>query len=207
MFIFSDDYYFLALVHNFCKLFSLTNLATFTLNKMPANLPWPFVKTLPLFNSICLIKPLLLCINTFTCLKINQYSSGLFVSYSLKNPIVRKFVVPNVKMAQRKIRNCVSVWCLSVTKFHTKMGWWWTLVTDLLLYGVYLTEGFSSREVQKMIEEMEKNEPQWKNLPIAARNRILIKKWKDQAQVSRNVIQGAVPWNLFLTPLDREHQS
>jgi hypothetical protein len=53
---------------------------------------------------------------------------------------------------------------------------------------VNLTEGFSFREVQKMIEEMEKNEPQWKNLPIAARNRILIKKWKDQAQVGRNVI-------------------
>ncbi len=62
-----------------------------------------------------------------------------------------------------------------------------TFLKDLL-YGVNLTEGFFSREVQKMIEEMEKNEPQWKNLPIAARNRILIKKWKDQAQVGRNVI-------------------
>jgi hypothetical protein len=39
------------------------------------------------------------------------------------------------------------------------------------------------REVQKMIEEMEKTESQWKNLPTAPRNRILIKKWKDQAQV------------------------
>ncbi len=131
MFLLTDDYYFLALVHNFCKLFSLTNLATFTLKKMPANLPWPFVKTLALFNSIYLIKPLLLCINTFTCLKINKYSTGLFVSYSLKNPIAWKFIVPNVKMAQPKIRNCVSVWCLSVSKFHTKMGWWWTLLTDL----------------------------------------------------------------------------
>jgi len=32
------------------------------------------------------------CINTFACLKINQYSTGLFVSYSRKNPIVRKIV-------------------------------------------------------------------------------------------------------------------
>ena len=35
-----------------------------------------------------------------------------------------------------------------------------------------------------MIDEMMKSEPQWKNLPSAARNRILLKKWKDQAQVS-----------------------
>ena len=38
-----------------------------------------------------------------------------------------------------------------------------------------------------MIEEMEKTESQWKNLPNAARNRILIKKWKDQAQVRINL--------------------
>ena len=38
-----------------------------------------------------------------------------------------------------------------------------------------------------MIEEMEKTESQWKNHPTAARNRILIKKWKDQAQVSGEV--------------------
>ena len=34
-----------------------------------------------------------------------------------------------------------------------------------------------------MIEELEKTESQWKNLPTASRNRALIKKWKDQAQV------------------------
>ena len=35
-----------------------------------------------------------------------------------------------------------------------------------------------------MIEEMEKTESQWKNTATAPRNRILLKKWKDQVQVS-----------------------
>jgi hypothetical protein len=38
-----------------------------------------------------LIKTIILCINTFACLKINQYSSGLFVSYLRKNPIAQKY--------------------------------------------------------------------------------------------------------------------
>ncbi len=33
--------------------------------------------------------PIPLCLNTFACLKINQYSTGLFVSYSGKNPIAQ----------------------------------------------------------------------------------------------------------------------
>jgi hypothetical protein len=32
-----------------------------------------------------------LYINTIPCLKINQYSTGLFVSYSAKSPIARKY--------------------------------------------------------------------------------------------------------------------
>jgi hypothetical protein len=37
-----------------------------------------------------------LCINTFACLKINQYSTGLFVSYSQKNPIVQNYFRPSL---------------------------------------------------------------------------------------------------------------
>ncbi len=46
------------------------------------------------FNFLYLIKHFnrakTLCINTFACLKINQHSTGLFVSYSVKNPIAWK---------------------------------------------------------------------------------------------------------------------
>jgi hypothetical protein len=44
----------------------------------------------PSFNSLHFIKLLIklipLCINTFACLKIKQYSTGLFVSYSSEKP-------------------------------------------------------------------------------------------------------------------------
>ena len=43
-----------------------------------------------------------------------------------------------------------------------------------------------------MIEELEKTESQWKNLPTASRNRALIKKWKDQAQVNNLLFQFVV---------------
>ncbi len=43
----------------------------------------------PLFNHN-LFKPTILCRNTFAHLKINQYSTGLFVSYSRKNPNAQK---------------------------------------------------------------------------------------------------------------------
>ena len=36
------------------------------------------------------------------------------------------------------------------------------------------------REMQKMVEDLEKSEPAWKNHPSAARNRAILKKWKDQ---------------------------
>ncbi len=49
------------------------------------NLSLPFNLTL----LITLIKQLNFCVNTFSSLKINQYSNGLFVSYSRKNPIAQ----------------------------------------------------------------------------------------------------------------------
>jgi ubiquitin conjugation factor E4 B len=36
------------------------------------------------------------------------------------------------------------------------------------------------REMQKMVDDLEKSEPVWKNHPSAARNRALLKKWKEQ---------------------------
>ncbi len=56
-----------------------------------------------LFNQD-LIKPFSLCINTFVCLKINQYSTGLFVSYSRKNPIAQTL-------------NCCEVMFFTVSRF------------------------------------------------------------------------------------------
>jgi hypothetical protein len=48
------------------------------------------------FNSVYLInlfhQAIFLCIYTFACLKLNQYWSKLFVSYSVKNPIAQKFI-------------------------------------------------------------------------------------------------------------------
>jgi len=46
-----------------------------------------FCKTSSATLANYLIKPLLLRINTFACLKISPYSTGLFVCYSMKNPI------------------------------------------------------------------------------------------------------------------------
>ena len=34
--------------------------------------------------------------------------------------------------------------------------------------------------MQKMVEDLEKSEPAWKNHPTAARNRTVLKKWKEQ---------------------------
>ncbi len=45
---------------------------------------------------LVLINLFTLGINTVFCVLINQYSTGLFVSYSLKNPIAPKSVVPSV---------------------------------------------------------------------------------------------------------------
>ncbi len=45
---------------------------------------------LPLISLVLiklLIKPIHLCINIFACPKINQYSTGLFVSYSVKHQL------------------------------------------------------------------------------------------------------------------------
>jgi len=60
-----------------------------------AKLASTFIKNFPAFNSPLfnqvLIKSFVLCISTFACLKINQYSTGLFVSYSRINPIVRNY--------------------------------------------------------------------------------------------------------------------
>jgi hypothetical protein len=39
-----------------------------------------------------LINLTLVCINTFACPKINQYSTGLFVSYSRKNSNAQKYI-------------------------------------------------------------------------------------------------------------------
>ncbi len=78
--------------------------SSFTCNFLPAKLPGPpspsqecqhlglsLIKNpLPFksnsFNYL-LIKPFDLCINIFACLKINQYSTGLSVGCSSKNPI------------------------------------------------------------------------------------------------------------------------
>ncbi len=51
------------------------------------------IKTYPLLIEFVLIAILInqsVCINTPACLIINQYSTGLFVSYSQKNPIAQK---------------------------------------------------------------------------------------------------------------------
>jgi len=47
------------------------------------------IKNSLLLISFVLIKPIPLSINTFACLKINQDSTGLFVSYSEENPIAQ----------------------------------------------------------------------------------------------------------------------
>ncbi len=84
----------LVLLQKFCKtLFPQTSSDTLCNLRTPPIWPFTLIKNSPLlipFISIkLLIKPILLWINTFVCLKINQYSTGLFVSYSVKNPIAR----------------------------------------------------------------------------------------------------------------------
>ena len=36
------------------------------------------------------------------------------------------------------------------------------------------------RELQKMVDDLEKSEPAWRNHPSASHNRSMIKKWKQQ---------------------------
>ncbi len=65
--------------------------------------PFLLIKKKPPFNPIYLIKLLissiLLCINTFVCLKINKYSTGLFCQLHSEKPNCTKidFVLINVK--------------------------------------------------------------------------------------------------------------
>jgi len=71
--------------------FPLTKTSSATLTKLRIPITWLFFYwNISLFNPIylikVLIKPFAFCINTFVCLKINKYSSGLFVSYSREKP-------------------------------------------------------------------------------------------------------------------------
>ena len=40
------------------------------------------------------------------------------------------------------------------------------------------------REMTKMIEELEGREAEWKDTPMAARNKLLLKKWKEKIKVT-----------------------
>lgn len=42
------------------------------------------------------------------------------------------------------------------------------------------------RDLNRMIEELEGVESQWKLLPMATRNRELLKRWKSQSQVTKS---------------------
>jgi hypothetical protein len=81
---------------NFVKLFSRkTSLATLCKLRTPPIRPFTLIKNSLLLIPFVLIKRLikliLLCINTFACLKVNQYSTRLFISYSVKNPIAQNY--------------------------------------------------------------------------------------------------------------------
>ena len=62
--------------------------------------------------------------------------------------------------------------------------WWLTLfahhVGVLPIIRRYQRRLRALRELQKMVEELEKTEPAWKNHPSAHQNRKMIKKWKQQ---------------------------
>ena len=62
--------------------------------------------------------------------------------------------------------------------------WWLTLyahhVAVLPIIRRYQRRLRALRELQKMVEELEKNEHAWKNHPSAHQNRAMIKKWKQQ---------------------------
>lgn len=49
------------------------------------------------------------------------------------------------------------------------------------------------RDIQHMVEEMQNAEAHWKELPVANRNRELIKKWKTQAKVEHLEIEFLLP--------------
>ena len=46
--------------------------------------------------------------------------------------------------------------------------------------------------MNKMVEELESREKEWKNTPMAARNRMLQKKWKDKIKVKIAAIQRLI---------------
>jgi len=63
-----------------------------SLLKLGLNVLWYEKTTCQDYINHVLIKLNLLWINTFACLKMNQYLTGLTVSYSRKNPIAQKLI-------------------------------------------------------------------------------------------------------------------
>ena len=54
----------------------------------------------------------------------------------------------------------------------------------------------SLRDMNRMVEELESREKEWRDTPMAARNRMLQKKWKDRIKVK---IVHTVPLTYYLT--------
>ena len=54
----------------------------------------------------------------------------------------------------------------------------------------------SLRDMNRMVEELESREKEWRDTPMAARNRMLQKKWKDRIKVKRVDISERIGYNI-----------
>jgi len=83
------------------------------LNCLLINFPHWFdlilIKLFSLFHLV-LIDHFSLCINTVSCVLINQYSTEVFVSYSVKNPIAQNYFLQSGPVARTNEESSYFLW-------------------------------------------------------------------------------------------------
>jgi hypothetical protein len=86
----------LAFLLNFCNASLNTSSAAFQTNNLQPKLPITFIKNYPLLIALLISfsfnQATILCINTHVLVLINQYSTGLFVSYRKTRLYERSFI-------------------------------------------------------------------------------------------------------------------
>ena len=53
------------------------------------------------------------------------------------------------------------------------------------------------RDMNRLINELESRDSEWRNTPMAARNRAMLKKWKSQIKVTHSLVE-ILSWKLIV---------
>ena len=70
----------------------------------------------------------------------------------------------------------------------------------------YIQRMRAIRDINKLINELESHESEWKHTSLAARNRLLLKKWKEQIKVYGilcSLLKGELTSKTFKVLIDR----